>query len=221
MAEFPALRKDYEVITIGTAAATRKQYAKWQLDTSMQLETLDLRKLSEADARSVAELLCATWPKLGRTVEARVAEMTTCWRNYDGPEAQYPRSFLVRENGRVVAHASAVPRTIGASDDDLTVLALARVCTDPEVRGRKLGQAMVRAAFELVDRGTYAFALFQTSEAVRAFYERLSAVQVDNRFYDSQGEDPEASPFWDKVIMRYPATAGWPDGEIDTRGPGW
>jgi hypothetical protein len=46
-------------------------------------------------------------------------------------------------------------------------------------------------------------------------------VTVDNRFVNSTAEDPHASPFWDRVIMRYPAKAGWPAGEIDLRGPGW
>jgi predicted N-acetyltransferase YhbS len=187
----------------------------------MQIETLDLRTLSEPDARVIAELLCAIWPKLGRTVETRVAEMQSAWRNYSGPEAQFPRAFLVRENDRAIAHASATPRTLGTMAGNVTVLALARVCTDPMARGRKLGQAMARAAFALVDDGTYPFALFQTNEAVRPFYERLGAVAVDNRFRNSESDDPMATPFWDKIIMRYPAKAGWPAGDIDTRGAGW
>jgi hypothetical protein len=56
---------------------------------------------------------------------------------------------------------------------------------------------------------------------VRTFYERLGAVTVDNRFINSLAENPTASPWWDKVIMRYPGKSGWPSGEIDLRGPGW
>jgi predicted N-acetyltransferase YhbS len=187
----------------------------------MNVETLDGRNLTEADARAVAELLCAIWPKAGRTVETRVAEMLGQFSDYRGPEAQRPRSFLVREGGRVIAHASVYPRTIGTSAGDLTVLALARVCTDPAVRGRKLGQAVTRAAFDLVDRGAFPFSLFQTSEAVRPFYERLGALTVDNHFINSLAADPRARPWWDKVIMRYPNQPGWPAGEIDLRGPAW
>jgi predicted N-acetyltransferase YhbS len=187
----------------------------------MDIETLDCRNLNEADARAIAELLCAIWPKPGRTVETRVAEMLSQFQDDRGPEAERPRSFFVREGGRVIAHASAYPRTIKTSASDMTVLALARVCTDPAVRGRRLGQAVTRAAFELVDRGPFPFSLFQTSEAVRPFYERLGAVTVDNRFINSLAKDPAASPWWDKVIMRYPAKPGWPAGEIDLRGPAW
>jgi GNAT superfamily N-acetyltransferase len=186
----------------------------------MVVETLDQRKMSETDARAVAELLYAVWPKPGRTVQTLTADMLHP-PPYQGPEAQHPRSFVVREGSRVIAHASAVPRTIVTSAGEMTVMALARVCTDPAARGRKLGQAVTRAALELVDNGTFPFALFQTTEGVRSFYERLGAVQAHNRFVNSLGADPTASPFWDRVIMRYPSGPGWPEEEIDVRGPGW
>jgi predicted N-acetyltransferase YhbS len=187
----------------------------------MNIETLDLRTIGEADARAAAELVCAVWPKPERTVDSLTADLLERWKAYDGPETQYPRSFVIREAGRVIAHASGVPRKIGTSAGEMTLLALARVCTDPAARGRHLGQAMARAAFELVDNGAFPFALFQTNEAVKPFYDRLGAVAVDNRFINSTADDPAASPFWDRVIMRYPAKHGWPNGDIDLRGPGW
>ncbi len=187
----------------------------------MQIETIDRRTIQEADARSIAELLVSIWPKPGRTVETRTAEMMSYWRDYSGPEAQYPRSFAVRENGRVIAHADASPRTIKVPGREITVLAFARVCTAPEARGKKLGQGLVKKAFELVDNGTYAFSLFQTQESVRPFYEKLGAVVAPNRFFNSTAEDPEADPFWDPVIMYYPNHGNWPAADIDTGGPGW
>lgn len=187
----------------------------------MQIETLDHRTICEADARAIGELLVAIWPKPGRTVETRTAEILSQWTNYRGPENEYPRSFLVRDAGRVIAHAQADPRIVHTNTADLKVLALCRVCTNPAVRGQKLGQAVVEAAFNLVDNGTYPFALFQTRDTVRPFYEKLGAFTVNNRFYNSQAVDPTANPFWDPVIMRYPSTGNWPTGDIDTNGPGW
>jgi predicted N-acetyltransferase YhbS len=187
----------------------------------MQIETIDRRTINFADAQAIAELLVSIWPKAGRTVESRTEEMLTTWREYRGPESQYPRSFIVRDGGRVVAHAEAVPRTLRTSAGDLTILALARVCTDPAVRGRNLGQAVVKAAFKLVEDGAYPFALFQTRETVQPFYEKLGAVRVNNRFYNSLAVDSTATPFWDPAIMRYPALGNWPIGDIDTNGPGW
>jgi predicted N-acetyltransferase YhbS len=188
---------------------------------SPSIEIIDRRLISKADAQAIAELIVSIWPKPGRTVDTFADEIEAQWKGYRGPEVQHPRSFLIREGGRVVAHSSAYPRTIGTPKGEITVLALARVCTEPAVRGRRFGDAVVRAAFELVDQGTFPFALFQTSTDVRPFYERLGAVAIDNTFVNSLAADPKANPFWAEVHMRYPAAGDWPKGEIDLRGPGW
>jgi predicted N-acetyltransferase YhbS len=186
-----------------------------------EMEILDRRSLTEADARAIAELLCAVWPKPGRTVETRTAELLAQWRDYGGPEAQHPRSVVIREGGRVIAHAGADPRTIGTSRGELTILALGKVCTHPDERGRRLGAAVVHEVFKLVDDGTFRWSLFQTSHKVRPFYEKLGACLVENRIVNSLAEDPGANPFWDNVVMRYAARTGWPAGQIDLRGPGY
>jgi GNAT superfamily N-acetyltransferase len=192
-----------------------------QATAAMQIETIDRRTISEADARAIAELIVSIWPKPDRTVDNFTADMLTQWSNYQGPKDQHPRSVAIREAGRVMAHASAYPRTIGTRQGDMTVLALARVCTDPAVRGKRYGDAVVRAAFALVDETVFPFALFQTTPQVRPFYERLGSVVIDNLFVNSFADDPTANPFWAEVAMRYPASPGWPAGRIDLRGPGW
>jgi predicted N-acetyltransferase YhbS len=185
----------------------------------MKVESLDRRNMSDADARAVAELLVKVWTR--RTFDERVAQLQNDWRAYDGPKEFYPRSFIVRDGSRVIAHAAAVPRTIGTSEGDMTIVALAQVCSDPELRGQKLGQAVVRAVFDLVDHGPYEHSLYQTSHAVRPFYEKLGAGLVTNRIVNSLGTNPEMNPFWDEIAMRYPAAKHWPEGDIDLRGPGY
>jgi hypothetical protein len=187
----------------------------------MHIEVLDHRTITESQAREIGTLIVAIWPRPGRTVDTRTADILNQWKVYDGPEAEYPRSFLIREGGRIIAHSQADPRTIKTTAGDLKVLALSRVCTDLQVRGRKLGRVIVEAAFELVDNGTYPFALFQTKDEVRPFYEKLGAVVTSNRYFNVGAEDPTANPWWDPVIMRYPATGNWPAGDIDINGPGW
>jgi GNAT superfamily N-acetyltransferase len=187
----------------------------------MSLETFDRHNITEADARAVAALLITIWPKPGRTIETLTDDILMRHRTFAGPDDQRPRLFAIRDGERVIACAQGSPRTIGTTAGDLTVLALARVCTDPAVRGQRLGQRVVRAVFDLVDNGTFRFSLFQTRENVRPFYEKLGCVSVDNRFINSLADDPCKTPFWDPAIMRYPAGPGWPAGEIDTRGPGW
>jgi len=60
-----------------------------------------------------------------------------------------------------------------------------------------------------------------SNERVRPFYEKLGAVVVDNRIVNSLADNPAANPFWDEVVMRYPAGGDWPSGAIDLRGPGY
>lgn len=187
----------------------------------MQIETLDQRTINETEARALATLLVAIWPRPNRTVETRTADIYHQWKNYTGAEERYPRSFLIRDGGRIIAHAQADPRTIHTIAGELTVMALSRVCTDPIVRGRGLGEAVVKRAFELVDNGTYPFSLFQTNPTVQPFYEKLGAAATNNRYFNSQADDPQANPFWDTVIMRYPGSGNWPTGDIDINGAGW
>src|SRR4029078_2578447 len=138
----------------------------------MQIETLDAQNYDEATARAIADLLCRVWPKPGRTVEMRVEKMKAAGPGYKGPEQQRPRSLYIREGERIVAHSGVDVRTVGTSQGDVTVLALARVCTDPAERGRNLGAAVVRETFKLVDEGVYPWSLFQTTHRVRPFYEK-------------------------------------------------
>ncbi len=187
----------------------------------MQVESLDARTLSQADARAIAELLVRVWAKSPKTVEIRQQQMLDMGRDYQGSDEQAPRSFLLRENDRVIAHSAIITRTIGTSQGELTIAGLARVCTDPDLRGRGLGALVVRPVFDLVDQGAFAFSLFQTTPEVRPFYERLGAAVIDNPIVNSLADDVHESPFWDRVIMRYPSGPGWPVGEIDLRGPGY
>ncbi len=61
----------------------------------MQIETLDRRHLTEAEARPLAELLNKVFTK--RSLDERVAKLLTECGNYSGPEAVYPRSIVLRE----------------------------------------------------------------------------------------------------------------------------
>lgn len=185
----------------------------------LTLEVIDQNAFSSDALTPIAELLCLVWPKPGRTVASRVRTMTREIESAD--EEMSPRGYVVRENGAAIAFGQMLPRLIGSAEGDVAIAGLARVCTHPDHRGRGLGERVVRAAFELIDQGDFRASLFQTSPAVRPFYERLGCAQVDNRIVNSGGDDPDANPFWDEVVMRYPAKGRWPNGTIDLRGPGY
>ena len=187
----------------------------------MQVETLDARTLSEVDARSIAKLLVRVWPDSVKTVEVRTRLMLEMGCDYDGNDQQAPRSFVVREEGRVIAHSAIIPRTIGTSRGEITIAGLARVGTDPDQRGRGLGAVVVRPVLQLIDHGVFSFSLFQTSLEIRPFYENLGCTIVENEIVNSLADDENHCPFWERVVMRYPNGPDWPEGEIDLRGPGY
>lgn len=187
----------------------------------LEVEILDARRFSITDARAIAELLSSIWPNPNKPVEYRQQRLLETGRDYHGPEQQAPRSFVIREAGQVIAHAALIPRTIQMPTGETTIAGLSAVCSDKHYRGAGLGELVVRKAFELIDDEIFPFTLFQTNSKVQAFYEKLGAVIVDNHIINSLGNDPQANPFWDEVIMRYPATTPWPEGTIDLLGPGY
>jgi predicted N-acetyltransferase YhbS len=184
------------------------------------VEIIDARTLTEADALAIGELLVKVWPKPGKTVEFRQQQMLDMGKGFQGADAQAPRSALIRDDGKVIAHAALIPRTVGTSKGELTLAGLARVCTDPDYRGHGLGELVVKAIFDAVDDGTFSFAFFQTNSRIQPFYEKLGACLATNPVINSQSQDLH-DPFWDEIKMRYPKDGDWPEGQIDLRGPGY
>jgi predicted N-acetyltransferase YhbS len=180
-----------------------------------------LDRIDRPTALEIGRLVAIVWPKPDMTATDRADQIEAFGRDYTGPFGQTPRSFVVRESGRVIAHSAAIPRTIGTIERKMTILGLSRVCAHPDCRGQKLGELVTRAAFELVDRGNFPFSLFQTTPQVRPFYERLGAVSASNTIVNSLADDPTSNPFSDAVVMRYPNSGDWPSGTIDLRGPGY
>ena len=187
----------------------------------MSIETWDARRYTPAEARAIGELIAQVWPKPNVTAEDRAQLLLALGRQFPDSASPFPRSFVVLDAGRVVAHAALLPRRIGTTSGPMVVGGLARVGSDPALRGRGLGELVVRAALATVDAGEFPFALFQTNSRVRAFYEKFGAVRVENDVVNSLSADPTAPAFWDEIVMRYPGDRAWPTGEIDLLGPGY
>jgi GNAT superfamily N-acetyltransferase len=188
---------------------------------AMPVEIWDARDFTPAQARAIGELINQVWPKPNMSAIDRAAQQLALGRGYSPTASQAPRAMVVLDHDRVVAHAAMLPRTIGTEQGDLHIAGLSRVCTDPSLRGHGLGELVVLAALDQVGEGRFDFALFQTNGRVRHFYEKLGAVVVDNPIINSLADDPTARPFWDEIVMRYPADKPWPTGTIDLRGPGY
>ena len=188
---------------------------------AMPVEVWDVREFTPAQASQLGELIAQVWPKPHLTAADRAEQQLALSRQYQGQPGIAPRSFVVVEEGRVVAHAAMLPREIRTERGDLLIGGLARVCTDSAYRGRGLGELVVRAAFGTVDAGDFAFALFQTNFKTCPFYEKLGAVPVQNTIINSLADGPKTNPFWDEVVLRYPGGEDWPSGTIDLRGQGF
>ena len=181
-----------------------------------------LTEVREDEALAAGELIAAVWPKPDRGPVERAEQLKRMGQQHAGPNSRAPISFLVWRGERVVAHALTFARTVKSEQGELPVMALAMVASDPACRGEGLGAAVAEAALGRVDAGAVPFALFQTSHTVRPFYEQLGCRVVENRVVNSLSEsNPEANPFWDDLVMRYPGGDGWPSGTIDLCGRGY
>ena len=69
----------------------------------MKIETLDARCYAEGDIQAIVDLLMRVFTTSKKTREQRVVAMREDWCDYAGPEAQHPRSFLVRDGERMEA----------------------------------------------------------------------------------------------------------------------
>ncbi len=161
------------------------------------------------------------WPRDASPEEEARAEAEKA-RSFDGPADQAPMCYAIVENDEPIAIAYTFARQIETSGGLMTIMALAGVAVDEPYRGKGLGKQIVKAAFGRVDKGLFPFTIFQTGPQNKSFYERLGCASVDNKVVNSLSEmDKDASPFWEDVILRYPATGDWPGGMIDLLGPGY
>ena len=175
-------------------------------------------ELSRELALPIATLSCRSFKSSGAPVEDRVKEMLSAAGSSD-PEKTSGRRFVIWDNDIAIAHARTFVRTVFVGEREISVLALASVCTDPDIRGRGLGVKITRKAFEQVGQPSWPdVSLFQTP--VPQFYEKLNSRIVTNRFVNRRNaRDLEANPWRDPTVMIYPAKFAWPDGIVDLNGP--
>jgi predicted N-acetyltransferase YhbS len=128
--------------------------------------------------------------------------------------------YLVCDKDKAVAHALTFERPVTTNAREVSVMALSGVCVFPSYQGRGLGAEIVRRGFGRIHVGEFAVSLFQTT--IPAFYEKLGATLVPNRFVNSRNKNhPDANPWHDDSVMIYPKSYAWPVGPIDLNGPGY
>lgn len=183
----------------------------------LAVEVIDRQKLPPGDRQCIGNLRHRTWPA-SPSSEPRFASAPPL--DIDWPAAQQAQFHLIRDQGVIIAVACSVPRRVRCGEQDLDVLALEGVVCQPDYRGQGLGAAVVRSAFQRVDRGAFRLSLFQT--AVPGFYQKLGCSTVEVPLVNSHSTvDRSQCPFWEPWLMVYPTGFAFPGGAIDTLGPGW
>jgi GNAT superfamily N-acetyltransferase len=172
--------------------------------------------MSDWDLKAVYALLWQVWPGQGSFEEAFVRFKNRVLEKTENAACR-PR-FTIWKDGQVVAHASIFARDVHTEAGSIRLGALSAVCTHPGYRGQGFGARVVRAAFDLIDNGTFPVSLWMTT--VPVFYEKLGARIVENTWINRRStENPLADPWPDEQKMIYPAGYDWPAGQIDLNGP--
>jgi predicted GNAT family N-acyltransferase len=190
-------------------------------------------ELTRTEVREILRLVHGVWPADDRPERERVQSfIDRARKQVRQGSADRALRYVVWDGNRAIANGKTftrmiktekgplqvMARMIKTEKGPLQVMALSCVCVASERRGEGLGKAIVLEAFRRVDDGKFAVSLFQTS--VPAFYEKLGARVVENRFCNRLDEnDPEGNPWMEPYAMIYPASFDWPDGTIDINGP--
>ena len=177
--------------------------------------------LSRVEIVAIVSLVYSFWPSKQKTVYEIADDFPEISRQYrvSYPQLRVPSwRYLAWDEENLVAHALTFERPIITSAGEVSVMALSGVCVLPSYQGKRLGAEIVRRSFGRIHEGEFAVSLFQTT--VPAFYEKLSATLVTNKFQNSRDKSaPTANPWHDHSVMIYPANYAWPEGTIDLNGP--
>jgi predicted N-acetyltransferase YhbS len=165
---------------------------------------------SPAQGAAILDLIHTVWPPTAGEIAPMIEPILRSWK------AEHSAHFVIEDQNLVLAHSRLFRREVLTPQGPLAVGALAGVCVHPNYRGRRWGEAVVRAAFDFLPELGVSVSLFQTG--VPRFYEKLGGRVISNRFFNG---DSVENPFWDSCEMIFPASFDWPEGPIDLNGPGY
>jgi aminoglycoside 2'-N-acetyltransferase I len=155
----------------------------------------------------------ATSPELSAADLARLrALFEACWPDgeftpEDGAHAMGGVHWIAEAGGRIVGHASVVPRTLEAAGRPLATGYVEAVATHPDWRHRGIATRLLRAANDHIRAG---FELGGLGTGVHALYERLgwetwagpTFVRAPGGLERTEDEDGYI------MVLRTPATPG-------------
>lgn len=184
----------------------------------MVITTHQDHELAREQVAEILKLMNGIWDPPDISLEEQIENFFAHQKTT--PDWYLARRYIAWDGEKPLAHALTFSRKIYIGEKPLTVLALAGVCSSPEVRGQGLGKTIVECAFSRIHSGEFEVSLFQTD--VAEFYNKLGGRVITNKFCNRKNtEDPDAWPWWGEEIMIYPATFPWPEEKIDLNGRGY
>jgi hypothetical protein len=177
--------------------------------------------LDRPTAIALAELWCSANEHPGETLEDIWRWILRFWGTEHERWAPAVEIAALGARERYLAMAVGFARRVMVGAQPLTLMGLGGVCSAPDRRGEGLGAAVVGDQFGRVRRGEFPCALFGATPPSVGFYERLDAGLVSRAVVNSLGEDPQANPFGEDVVMGFPHDFAWPEGRIDLLGGGY
>ena len=137
------------------------------------------------------------------------------WQRFYSEMPQH--RWLIREPGRVIAHAAMHDKSIGSAAGNFAIGGIAEVSVHPDFRGRGLVKQLLAAAHAAAAQRVVPFAFLFGNRDV---YRSSGYVPVKNplRFFD-----PDRNGCYvrldDTALVALLGPTPWPEGEIDLRGP--
>src|SRR5688572_20285160 len=101
-----------------------------QEDKVVEVQTL-IPPVPDAESEEFAGLFCTVYPNFTSDVPAHVATVQQLWHTWNGPAELRPTRFALRDNGRLLANATLVPRRVRTSRGEEMIPGMADVLTHP------------------------------------------------------------------------------------------
>src|SRR5262245_21627394 len=165
--------------------------------------------------RALHALQDRIWPQLSARIEA-ARKLGVHWEAETTPFAWF-------EKERALAHVGVIAHPLRLLGEHRVVAGIHAVCTDPEARGRGLGQRCMEAALAWIDKR---YALAKLSTTIPAYYTRWGFSRVRRHRFVAQrsGGGGPARPaiLEDAARIRALLSARTPTSEVyATREAGW
>jgi len=166
--------------------------------------------------QTIRDFLCRCFPW-----DTAVFSKTRYWHN-----CAVAWSVLLEKETRLIAHLAVIERRIRVNGKMFKAAGVGNVGVDPDCRGKKLSEKILRAAMAEARNQNYDLGLLFCGKSLLPIYERAGWITVHppRLFYSApQGEQEILlHPADDKFLMIYPLHApSLPPGPVDLAGIDW